>query len=62
MDEIAYKVEDQLDLLYLATFSSWKVKNFEILTDFGQKMAKNTKMRFAEFYANCFRGLIFCPN
>ena len=46
MHEIWQKVGDQLDLQYFADFSPWKIKNLEILTNFGQKMAKNTKMRF----------------
>ena len=62
MDEIALKVENQLDLLYLAIFSSWKVKNIEILTDFGEKWLKIQKCDFSIFYANWIRGLIFCPN
>ena len=44
--KISHKVEGQLDLQYFAGFSPWKIKNWEIWTNFGQKMAKNTKMWF----------------
>ena len=47
MLEILHGVEDQLDLQYHANFSPLKVIIFKILANFGQKMAKNEKLRFS---------------
>ena len=47
MLEISHGVEDQLDLQYLADSSPSKVTIFKILANFGQKIAKNEKLRFS---------------
>ena len=44
---ISHGVEDQLDLQHYADFSPSKVTIFKILANFGQKIAKNEKLRFS---------------
>ena len=48
VDEIAQIIGNQLDLQYSIAFGSWNTKIFGILANFGQKMAKNIKMRFIQ--------------
>ena len=54
VDEIVQIIGNQLDLQYSIDFGWWNTKIFGILANFGQKMAKNAKMRFTQKHARIF--------